>query len=61
MSIAGIESEMKWVRKSLRALRDEVIELDNRDIIEAFEDLESYLMNVKKLFQMFKVYRRINK
>ena len=43
MSIAGIESEMKWVRKSLRALRDEVIELDNRDIIEAFEDLESSL------------------
>ena len=32
MSIAGIESEMKWVRKSLRALRDEVIELDNRGI-----------------------------
>ena len=46
MSIAGIESEMKLVRKSLRALRDEVIELDNRDIIEAFEDLESSLDNL---------------
>lgn len=43
MSIAGIESEMKWVRKSLSALKDEVIELDNREIIEAFEDLESSL------------------
>ena len=46
MSIAGIESDMKWVRKSLRALRDEVIELDNSDIIEAFEDLESSLDNL---------------
>ena len=43
MSIAGIESEIKWVKKSLNALRDEVIELDNREIIEAFEDLESSL------------------
>ena len=43
MSIAGIESEIKWVKKSLNALRDEEIELDNREIIEAFEDLESSL------------------
>ena len=43
MSIAGIESEIKWVKKSLNALRDEVRELDNREIIEAFEDLESSL------------------
>ena len=46
MSIAGIESEIKWVKKSLNALRDEVIELDNREIIEAFEDLESSLDGV---------------
>lgn len=43
MSIAGIESEMKWVRKRLSALRDEVMELDNIEITEAFEDLESSL------------------
>ena len=43
MSIAGIESEMKWVRKWLSALRDEVMELDNIEITEAFEDLESSL------------------
>ena len=43
MSIAGIESEMKWVRKSLSALKAEVIELDNREIIEVFEELESSL------------------
>lgn len=43
MSIAGIESEMKWVRKCLSALRDEVMELYNIKITEAFEDLESSL------------------
>lgn len=43
MSIAGIESEMKWVRKRLSALRDEVMELDNIEITEAFEDLEGSL------------------
>lgn len=43
MSIAGIESEMKWVRKSLSALKHEVIELDNREIIDVFENLESSL------------------
>lgn len=34
---------MKWVRKCLSALRDEVMELDNIEITEAFEDLESSL------------------
>lgn len=41
MSIAGIEEEIKWVKNKVSKLRYAINNLDNEDILEAFEDLDS--------------------
>lgn len=41
MSIAGIEEEIKWVKNKVNKLRYAINNLDNEDILEAFEDLDS--------------------
>ncbi len=41
MSIVGIEEEIKWVKNKVSKLRYAINNLDNEDILEAFEDLDS--------------------
>ena len=41
MAIAGIEKEIKWVKKKVRELRNEVSEIENIDLVCAFEELEN--------------------
>lgn len=43
MSVSGIESEMKWVKKALDELKSEVEDLDNKDLTDSFDKLESQL------------------
>lgn len=43
MSIQGIKDEIVWVKKSLNELKDIVKEIDDLDLVDAFDSLESNL------------------
>ena len=41
MSVSGIEQEIRWVKDKVKNLNSEVSEIDNIDLVCAFEELES--------------------
>lgn len=41
MSVSGIEQEIRWVKDKVKNLNSEVSEIDNIDLVSAFEELES--------------------